>query len=112
MNITSEKIKDILVIHIHEDHLDSGNVDAFRKKVTDLLQDNSDAIFDLQELQFLDSSGLGAFLSSMRILSSKGGALRVCNTAPRVLTLFELVRLQSILDIHNSLEEALKAFDA
>jgi anti-sigma B factor antagonist len=66
-------------------------------------------VFDLRELRFVDSSGLGAILSCLRQLNAKGGDLKLCEMTKPVRALFELVRMHKIFDIYVTKEQALRA---
>ena len=68
----------------------------------------SKVIFDLAELRFVDSSGLGAFLSSLRQLNATGGDLKLCGMTKPVRALFELVRMHKIFDICGTKDEAIR----
>ncbi len=110
MNITIRDHQGIQVLCIHEKHLDAGNVDIFRQEVSEKLQGLTQVVFDLSELEFVDSSGLGAFLSCMRTLAGRGGQLCLCSVTAPVRTLFELVQMHRILPIYNSQEESVNSF--
>ena len=69
-------------------------------------------IFDLAELRFVDSSGLGAILSSLRQLNANGGDLKLCGMSKPVRALFELVRMHKIFEIHETRDDAIRAFQA
>ena len=75
------------------------------------LKVSNKVIFDLSQLLFVDSSGLGAFLSALRTLNTQGGDLKLCGMTKQVRVLFELVRMHRIFEIFNTQEEALRAFD-
>jgi anti-sigma B factor antagonist len=64
----------------------------------------------MQHVQFVDSAGIGAIISCLKTLSANGGDLKLCNVAKPVRGLFELVRLHRLLDILNTKEEAVRAF--
>lgn len=67
-------------------------------------------VLDLQNLQFIDSSGLGSFLSVLRTLNTQGGELKLACLNKTVRTLFELVSLHKIFEIFNSRDDAVKSF--
>jgi len=66
----------------------------------------------LGRLRFVDSSGLGAFISCLRKLNAKGGDLKLCGMSKQVRAVFELVRMHRIFDIFGTRDEALRAFQA
>jgi len=54
---------------------------------------------DLENLTFMDSSGIGVLLGRLRTLQSRGGSLSVKNMRPEVEKLFRLSGLQRVIEI-------------
>jgi anti-sigma B factor antagonist len=92
--------------------LDAGNEKRFKKEVVSQLEPSSKVILDLSEVNFIDSSGLGVILSCYRHLHAGNGDLKLCCLNEQVHTLFELVRMHRIFDIHKTVEEALASFES
>lgn len=105
-----EEYNDILVVTLEGKALDAASSKVFRAEIGPLLTNRKKVVFDLGELDFVDSSGLGALLSSLRQLNGQGGDLKLCNLTKPVRALIELVRMNRVFDIFNSREEALAAF--
>lgn len=110
MNLTCETIQDVAVINVEVESLDADNAKDFKAKVADLLTDQNRVVFDLGSLNFIDSSGLGAILSCLRQLHSRGGDLKLANMTTAVRAMIELVRMHRILEIHNTVDEAVFSF--
>jgi anti-sigma B factor antagonist len=110
MELTTEKVGNVTVVVLPGDQLDAGNAKEFKRDVTPLLEPRGKVVFDLGELQFVDSSGLGAFLSSMRQLHATGGELKLCAMTRPVRALFELVRMHKIFDICGTRDDAIRSF--
>jgi anti-sigma B factor antagonist len=110
MEMATESIGDITVVVLPGEQLDAGNAKEFKRDVAPLLEPCRKVIFDLGELRFVDSSGLGAILSCLRQLNAKGGDLKLCAMTKPVRALFELVRMHKIFEIHPTKDEALRAF--
>ena len=53
---------------------------------------------DLGGVEFMDSSGVGALISSYRKLGAVPGSLRVLRPRPNVRSLLELLRLNDFLE--------------
>lgn len=109
MIVTKKEIATIL--EIEYTMLTSTNAKDFKKELEKEIKQDNNIILDLNQVTFIDSSGLGVFLSCLKILNQKGGDLKICNITKPVRVLFELVRLHQIIEIFNSTEEALKAFN-
>jgi anti-sigma B factor antagonist len=67
-------------------------------------------IIDLGNTRFIDSSGCGALVASLRALVKNGGDMRIARPAPQAMTLFELTRLHRVFEIFEDVDPALKSF--
>lgn len=90
--------------------LDLGTVPLFKQQIAAAIGEAESVVLDLSNVAFVDSSGLGAILSCVRDLTSKGGDLKICSVQQRVMVMFDLVRLPKIIGIHKDLDEAIRAF--
>jgi anti-sigma B factor antagonist len=110
MEIAVDHIGDVAVAVLPVEELDAGNAGEFKRDIAPVLETNKKLVFDLGRLRFVDSSGLGAFLSCLRQVNAKGGDLKLCGMSKQVRGVFELVRLHRIFDILGTTEEAVRAF--
>lgn len=101
----------ILIITINEETLDAKVSQAFKEGVLNLIKslNLNRVILELNRLQFIDSSGLGTFLSIQRFLNSIGGTLKLTQLNKPVRTMFEIVSMHRIFEIYTSTEEAVGA---
>jgi len=110
MDLTQEKIGDVAVVTVAAEYLDANNAREFKQQIADLIAGSPKLVLDLGNVLFMDSSGLGALLTCLRQLSGSGGDMKVCGVTKPVRALFELVRMNRILETYPSREDALKAF--
>ena len=94
------------VLKIGPESVDSGNVSKFKAALASHISPGVHLILDLGNVEFMDSSALGALLTATRAVEHGGGALRLAGLTPPVRTLFELVRLHRVFEIMNDCEEA------
>jgi anti-sigma B factor antagonist len=64
-------------------------------------------VLDLSKVDFVDSIGLGVIVSALKRVRGRNGDLIVAGPAPRVRALFELTRLDEIVELYASLDSAL-----
>jgi anti-sigma B factor antagonist len=62
---------------------------------------------DLNECEFMDSSGLGAIIGGLKVARQAGGDLRIARLTPQVRTVLELTNLDRVLRPYESVQEAL-----
>ncbi|MCJ8329990.1 MAG: STAS domain-containing protein [Lentisphaeria bacterium] len=110
MDISRQIEQGICIVNIDIDRLDASNADDFKQEMKAIIEQSKDFIFDLRSLDFIDSTGLGAILTCLRRVTQKSGELKVCNVHKTILTLFELVRFHRIVEIHETVEDALSSY--
>ena len=59
-------------------------------------------VLDLENLTFMDSSGIGVLLGRLRLLSARGGTLSVQNMQPQVEKLFRLSGLDRVIRVERA----------
>ncbi len=107
MNITEELQGDILVLRIGEPRLDAARAPALREELLRQIDaGHSRIVLDLSATEFLDSSGLGALVSAMKRLGSRG-TLAIAGAQGAVTRLFALTRMDRVFALHPSTEAAI-----
>ena len=110
MEIPVDSMGGVTVAALPVEELDASNAGDFKRDVGPLLEANTKLVFDLSRVRFVDSSGLGAFISCLRKLNAKGGDLKLCGMSKQVRAVFELVRMHRVYDICDTREEAVRMF--
>lgn len=65
-------------------------------------------VFDLTDVDFVDSAGLGLLMLARRLLERKDAMLRLCGAQPRVRALLRMTKTDVLLPVDEDLEESLK----
>ena len=89
--------------------LDAFSEPVFSKVVKQYIEEGPyNIILVLSQIDFIDSSGLGALVQLVKQAQTLGGSLQVV-TNPRVTQTVKLVRLEKFLSLQESLEDAIKS---
>ncbi|MGB2200291.1 MAG: STAS domain-containing protein [Pseudooceanicola atlanticus] len=108
MNLTSERIGDCLIIRVGEPRIDAAVAIRFKDRMRDLTADAATrTVLDLSQVDFIDSSGLGAIVASMKQMPD-GVSLDLSGLMPNVEKVFRLTRMDTVFTIHQSAESALQ----
>lgn len=62
-------------------------------------QGSTELIIDLNQVEMVDSSGLGVFISTFNSLKEKQGVFRIINASPDILNLMKIMRLDAHFEI-------------
>jgi anti-sigma B factor antagonist len=101
---------DVLAIALHEDNLDASNVKEFKDAVQAMMHERTKVVLDMSEVKFVDSSGLGALISCLRLLNGRRGDFKLCAMSKTVRALFELMRMHRVFNIYDTREDAVRSF--
>ncbi len=67
-------------------------------------------VIDLGKVTWMNSTGLGALMSSLTTVRNAGGDLKIARATEKVKSLFMVTKLITIFDNYETLEEALNSF--
>jgi len=93
--------------------LDLPSSSELKGKVKAILDEQKTLIhLDMREVDFINSSGLGALVSLMKDMRVRKGRLRVSNLAPFVSEIFEFTQLSHVFEIFQSVDEAVSSYQS
>ena len=110
--LKTENIQDIIVVRFE-------NVNRFNALIADPVkeqlkqlyeQPKTKLILNLEDIDFIDSTGFGVFLSIMKTANNSYGFFKICNIHPDVMELFKLLKLHNVFEIYNTLDDCVNSF--
>lgn len=69
-------------------------------------------VIDLNQVEWLNSSGLGILIGAVTLLKNNKGDMRLINVSDRIQNLLKITKLETVLERSDSLEEAASAMGA
>lgn len=86
--------------------LDGTKANQFRQEIRKSVNDGAEVILvDFTGVTFMDSSGLGALVLSLKTIRSAGAKLFLCSVNEQIRMLFELTSMDRVFEICSSREE-------
>jgi anti-sigma B factor antagonist len=111
MKLTHEKKDGVTIVHVSGKIIGGPDVDSVNQLFRDLLsQGDVKIIVELAELAMINSSGLGSLIANMTAIRKQGGTLKFANVSENVMHVLKITRLDTVFEIHASLQEALATF--
>ena len=112
MNMTSEASNALQILKVEEKRIDAVAAIQFKDKVRELTAEHETAVvLDLSNVDFIDSSGLGAIVAAMKQLGSDR-PLHLAGLTPIVSKVFALTRMERVFKIFDSAENAVQHCEA
>jgi anti-anti-sigma factor len=109
MKIEKQFLEDAVILRLSGQLREVG-ADQLREELDDLLEQGySKIVFDLSELSFISSVGLGQMMRAFRAATSSDGYVRIVNPQPLVEEVFRFTKLHTLIAIFPTVEDALAA---
>lgn len=107
ISIATDRTGDTVIIRVSGQINDLG-ADTLSAALDEVLQaGDSRIVFDLGEVRFMGSSGLGQIMRAYQAAKKQNGYVKVANPQPLIADVFSLTKLDKILGIYPSVREAL-----
>ena len=101
--------KGVLVAML-EGELDLNSADGYREAIDAAIM-RTDAmylVFDLSEVTFIDSSGLGMMLGRYKKIEQKGGRSAMCGIGMGLSRMIEVSGLRKLMPVYETREDAIE----
>jgi anti-sigma B factor antagonist len=110
---TIEELGSVWVVTLRGE-IDAYSAPSLREDLRVLVEERGAlvVVIDLAAVTFLDSSGLGAIVGTLRRLRERHGRLAIVQPETAASRIFEHTGLDSVLDLHVGREEAVSAATA
>ncbi|MBQ8108702.1 MAG: anti-sigma factor antagonist [Clostridia bacterium] len=94
-----EKKKNALIVRLTGE-LDHSAAACIRREVDALIADSAARrlIFDLNDLKFMDSSGIGLVIGRYKLMARRGGSVAVFGPDERIDKIFQMAGLYQLVE--------------
>ncbi|MGQ9631826.1 MAG: STAS domain-containing protein [bacterium] len=111
MEIDREDRGDVVVVRV-VGTLDLYESDRFKDLMDHLIDDEGcgKVVMDCSSMNYIDSSGLGILVDSLRKIRANGGDLRLAGLQERVHNVLKLTKVEKLFKIYGSVDGAMRSF--
>lgn len=109
LRLESRPVGDVLLIQCHGRIVAGNEVFTLHSFVGDSIEKYGDVVLQLDQVEFVDSSGLGALVRLVQAARAKGGDVKLSGVPPKVRKTLEMTNLLSQFETYDSVEEAITA---
>ena len=109
LRLESRPVGDVLIVQCQGRIALGQEVSTLHYFVQDHLTRYNDIVLQFDQVEFIDSSGLGAVVRLMQAARAKGGDLKLSGVPPAILKTLEVTKLLPQFETYDSVEEAITA---
>lgn len=107
----TEHQKEVVTVLTFKGRLTVGESNRVRDKVNEVMATGrNNIIFDLGQVDYIDSTGLGGMVICFTSLKKAGGALKLVNPNKRNVELLLLTKLHTIFEVFTDEQDAVNSF--
>lgn len=89
-----------LTLSVKVDRIDAASAREFKSEALEMVVASTETVVvDMEPVDFIDSSGIGALLSIQKKLGPKKNPLKLVRMKPQVQSVIELLRLHRVFEI-------------
>jgi anti-sigma B factor antagonist len=107
MQLEDREEGNVLIVKILNQRLDVQGVADFKEKMAEYISNGRRLIvLNISDVEFVDSSGLGAMVSVLKLLKADG-RLVICATREPVMRMFKLTRMNKVFNMYERERQAI-----
>src|SRR5215467_10965323 len=110
LEINPRTIDQILILDCAGRMVSGEDLDSAKEAVKQLVSTRNAVVVNLEAVSYIDSEGLGVLVDIHFSVRSRGGKVRLARANPVVADLFRLAKLLDVIELHESVDQAVKAF--
>ncbi len=93
LRIESRPVGDVLVMQLHGRIVAGNEVFTLHAKVVDAIEKYGDVVLQMDQVEFVDSSGLGAMMRLVQAARPKAGDVKLSGLPPNIRKVLQLTNL-------------------
>jgi anti-sigma B factor antagonist len=111
MKMKEKKTDSVLVLSVEGEIMGGADTKPLQDRVYAAIREGCPyVVLDMKQVDWINSSGLGTLMACLTTLRGSGGDLRLTNVSDRVRRPIEITRLDKVLLMFPTLDEAVQGF--
>jgi len=111
MKFKSRESKGITIIELNGNVMGGPDATSLNEQLHKLIDEKKNkVIVDLEDVKFINSSGLGMLIGGLTTLRNNGGEMKLARASKKIEDLLKMTKLTTVFDVHKTVNEAVAAF--
>ncbi len=111
MKISEKMSGGVVILSLGGELMGGEDSAKFQEYVYKMIEEGRvNTVLDMSEVKWMNSSGLGMLMGALTTLRGSGGDLRLACISERVRRPIELTKLDSVIKIYTSVDDAVNSF--
>lgn len=112
LSIGTREVSHVTILDLQGRIVLGDEIDELRSAIRNLIDEGKKKIIlNLAEVDYIDSSGVGALVGGFTAVRNAGGELKLLNLSQKVHDVLHVTKLYTVFDIRDDEFHAVKSFD-
>ena len=113
MHFVETKFGDILVLTVKGNLVQKDDTDKLQSRLVEIIENKSKFIvMDLKHVSIITSLGIGGVIRALRTVKERKGDLKLSAVNASVKKVFDITKLNALIEIHETSDDAVKSFSS
>jgi len=109
LHLDSRPVGNVIVVQCDGRIVASAEAHSIQLYLARVLAEHHDVVLQMERVNFIDSSGLGALVRLVASARASGGDIKLCALQPQVHKTLEMTNLLTLFEIHDTEADAIVA---
>lgn len=109
LTMNSRPVGEVMIVQCNGRVVAGAEVFSLQAHIGDVLPNYGDVVLQLEQVTFVDSSGIGALVRLVSAARAKGGDIKLCSVQPQLRKTLEMTNLLPMFETYESESEAIIA---
>lgn len=112
MHFVEHNIDEVYILTVKGNLVQKEDTDKLQERLMAMMDSNNAKliVIDLKHVSIISSLGIGGVIRAMRTVKEKNGDLKLSSVNASVKKVFDITKLNELIEIHNTSDEAIKSF--
>ena len=112
MHFVENKINNVYVLTVKGNLVQKEDTDKLQERLMSMMDSNNAKfiVIDLKHVIIISSLGIGGVIRALRTVKEKKGDLKLSAVNASVKKVFDITKLNELIEIHDTSDEAIKSF--
>ncbi|MCG8608178.1 STAS domain-containing protein [bacterium] len=112
MNIKEREEQGVVILELSGKIMGGPDATLLNDKLHELIEsEKKHIVADLQNVNWMNSSGLGILIGGLTTMRNNGGDLKLANITERIQSLLMITKLLTVFESHDTLDKAIASFN-
>lgn len=112
MNLKIREKKDVVIVDLEGRMVGGASEIALHETMNELVAaDHRKILLNLSDVEWIDSSGIGELVASIKLAKRFGGSVKLLRMGDRVRHVLSVSQLLPLLDVYEEEQAAIQAFE-